>query len=592
MQAPSLHDLRATWRGPVLAAVPHMDASVAFCRNRDGRRIGYMTWGYGPVLVVPPGWISHLELQWEYLGMEPFYARLAESFRLICYDRRGCGLSERTRDDFTLEAEVADLEAVIDQVAPGDAVSLLGISQAGPICIAYAAAHPERVTRLVLFGAYHSGELVAREEVRASLVGLIRASWGLGSQALASLFVPGSEPAFREKLAHFQREAATRDMAAALLASVFRFDVTSVLASVHAPTLVVHRRGDRAIPSRLGVEVAAGIPNARLVQLEGEIHFPWLGDWETVAELIEDFGVGLARKRTRSAPRPTSTSDEPRPQYKLVHYRVETAPEQPTCRIALAQIGEQADLPVPGPSRAYRLPDERVEHVARKLDTFVARAADARADLVVFPEMSIDLNHEVLARRVQQLARDHHMILVLGGYHDEITRANICVVLGPDGVLWQQRKHIPALLRSRSEWVEEPIETTASPIYVVGSTHIGRIAVATCRDFLDLELRVAFKNSEPPVDVVINPAFTPVTVDFQAAHFEARRALYACTVFCNFAVFGGSCIASPEKSSGRIELAAGEERLEVADIPLFTLRVERNAWDAQAHRRFIQSTRH
>ncbi len=569
-----------------------MDASVAFCRNRDGRRIAYMTWGNGPVVVVPPGWASHLELQWHYLGMEPLFGRLAESVRLICYDRRGSGLSERTRDDFTLEAEVADLETVIDEVAPGNAVSLLGLSQAGPICIAYAAAHPERVTRLVLFGAYHTGELVAREEVRASLVALVRASWGLGAQALASLFVPGNDLAFRENLARFQREAATREMAAALLDSVFRFDVADLLEAVHAPTLVLHRRGDRAIPSRLGVELAARIPNARLVQLEGDIHFPWLGDWETVAELVEDFVLGLTHERRRSAAPPRPATDEPRSPYKLVHYRVGTAPEQPACRIALAQLGEQADLPIPGPSGAYRLPDDRVEHVARKLDAFVERASDARADLVVFPEMSIDLNHELLARRTQQLAHDHHMMLVLGGYHDEATRTNTCVVLGPDGVLWQQRKHIPALLRSGTEWVDEPIEMTSSPIYIVGGTRIGRIAVAICRDFLDLELRVAFKNSEPSIDVVINPAFTPVTADFQAAHFEARRALYACTVFCNFAVFGGSCIDSPEKSSPRSELAAGDERLEVADIPLFMMRSERSAWDARAHRRFIQSTRH
>src|SRR5262245_20933649 len=196
--APSVSEVRC------LQTFLTMEPRVAFCRNRDGRRIGYMMWGNGPVLVVPPGWTSHLELQWHYLGMEPFYARLAESFRLICYDRRGCGLSERTRDDFTLEAEVADLETVIDEAAPADAISLLGVAQAAPICIAYAAAHPERVTRLVLFGAYHIGELIAREEIRASLVGLVRASLGLGSHALASLFVPGNDPAFREKLARFQ----------------------------------------------------------------------------------------------------------------------------------------------------------------------------------------------------------------------------------------------------------------------------------------------------------------------------------------------------------------------------------------------------
>ena len=133
--------------------------------------------------------------------------------------------------------------------------------------------------------------------------------------------------------------------------------------------------------------------------------------------------------------------------------------------------------------------------------------------------------------------------------------------------------------------------TTGSPIYIVAATHVGRIAIAICRDFLDLELRVALKNSEPPVDLVLNPAFSQVTADFRAAHFEARRALYACTVFCNFAVFGGSRLESPEKAAPHLEIPAGEERLEVAELPLFEIRAEREAWDALSHRRFVQSTR-
>ena len=249
-------------------------------------------------------------------------------------------------------------------------------------------------------------------------------------------------------------------------------------------------------------------------------------------------------------------------------------------------------MPVLGPSGAYRLPRARVEHVARKLCAFVREAAVNGAELVVFPEMSIDLNHELLADRALALAREHRLILVLGGYHDETTRGNVCSVIGPEGMLWQQRKYIPALLRSGDVWTQEHLETTTAPLYVVGATHLGRIAITICRDFLDLELRVALKNSEPPVDLVLNPAFTPVTADFQAAHFEARRALYACTMFCNFGVFGGSRIESPDKRTRRIEMAAGEERLEVAEVPLFAMRAERSAWDAEARRRFIQSTRH
>jgi pimeloyl-ACP methyl ester carboxylesterase/predicted amidohydrolase len=567
-----------------------MEPRVAFCRNRAGQRIAYLTWGDGPVLVVPPGWVSHLELQWHYLGMDAFYGQLAQSFRLVFYDRRGCGLSERVREDFTLDAEVADLETVIDEVAPGEPVALLGVSQAGPICVAYAAAHPARVTRLVLFGAYPTGAAIAPPELRASLVALVHSSWGIGAHALASIFVPDGDPAFRKNLARFQREATSRDMAAALLESVYRFDVSTLLASVRTPTLVIHRRGDRAIASRFGAELAAGIAGARLVQLEGDIHFPWLGDWQPIAELIADFGGGRMAQRTPKAEAPASPVDDMHP-YRLVHYRVESEPERPSCRIAIAQIGEPEDRPVPGPNGVYRLPEARVDSAVDKLQRFVQRAAQARADLVVFPEMSIDLNHARLATAAQQLAHDQRMILVLGGYHDETTRTNVCTVLGPDGMLWRQRKHIPALLRSGTGWLEEPIETTASPIYVVATTHIGRIAIAICRDFLDLDLRVALRNSEPPVDLVLNPAYTPVTADFRAAHFEARRALYACTVFCNFAVFGGSCLESPEKAALDIEVPAGEERLEVAEIPVLAIRTEREAWDALAHRRFVQSTR-
>lgn len=576
--------------GRQLALSTRMERLVAFCRNRAGRRIGYMTWGDGPVLVVPPGWVSHLELQWLYLGMDAFFGRLAESFRLVFYDRRGCGLSERERDDFTLDAELADLDTIIDQVAPGEAVSLLGVSQAGPICIAYAAAHPARVTRLVLIGAYQTGAAVAPPELRASLVALVHASWGIGAHALASIFVPGDDPAFRKNLARFQREATTKEMAAALLDSVYRFDVAGLLSAVRAPTLVIHRRGDHAVPNKLAAELAAGIAGARLVQLEGDIHFPWLGDWQPIAALIEDFVGGRGPKRTQTAEPPTPSVDGAQP-YRLVHYRVESEPERASCRIAIAQIGEPADLPVPGPSGVFRLPEARVDAVADKLRRFVERAADARADLIVFPEMSVDLNHARLATLAQELAHDLRVIVVLGGYHDETTRTNVCTVVGPDGMQWRQRKHIPALLRSDAGWIEEPIETTASPIYIVASTHVGRIAIAICRDFLDLELRVALKNSEPTVDLVLNPAFSPVTADFRAAHFEARRALYACTAFCNFAVFGGSCLESPEKAAPQIDVPAGEERLELAELPVFSIRAERDAWDARAHRRFIQSTR-
>ncbi len=582
-----------------------MEPSIRFCRNRDGERIAYMTWGQGPVLVVPPGWVSHLELQWHYIGMRDFVERLAESLTLVFYDKRGCGLSERDRTDFSLAGELADVEVVVDEVTDGP-VSVFGDSLAGPVSIAYAAAHPDRTEHLVLFGAYHKGELLAPAQVRRSLVELVRASWGLGSRALASLFVPGTaDPTFMHDLARFQREAASPEMAARLLEAGYSYDVTADLGRVKAPTLVIHRRGDRAMVSRFGPEMASAIDRARLVMLEGDIHFPWLGDWEPIAQLIEDFvrpatGTGEPARRPRPAAAPASErgagaddgrSRSMRRPYELVHYRVGDAQERSHFRVGLAQIGEAAHSFVPAQSGLYRLPSALVDPVRDKVTRFVEQAAGTGVDLLLFPEMSIDLNHPALEALLLDLTAKNDMVLVAGGYHDERSRSNVCRVFGPEGELWQQRKHIPAFLRVDGQTVQEPIVTPKQPLFVVAGTHLGHVSVAICRDFLDLELRVDLRNSEPPVDLVLNPAFTPVTADFEAAHFEARRALFATTLFCNHAMFGNSRIFSPYKDTPAITVPPREERLAFVDVPLLSLRAERSAWDAQARARFIQSTR-
>ena len=567
---------------------------IAFCRSPLGGRVAYATWGQGPVLVVPPGWISHLELQWHYLGMHDLFARLAESFQLVFYDRRGVGLSERARDDYTLEGELADLEVVIDRVT-GDPVALFGSSHAGPFAIAYAAAHPERVRALVLFGTSARGSAIAAPEVQRSLDALVRSSWGLGARTLASIFVPTApDPTFFDHLVRFQREVTDRETAAQLLAMGFRLDVHDRLRDVQAPTLVIARGGDRAIAARLSVDLAAEIPDARLAMLEGDIHFPWLGDWSPIAELVEDFlGARRAVEAPRPPPGPTPAApgaESPRP-FRLMHYRVGQGAEESAFPIALAQIGTMEDLPQPTASGLHRLPAARVDAVRAKLAAFVEQAAARGARLVVFPEMSLDLGHASIEADVHALARAHQLMIVSGGHHDEATRTNVCSVIGPEGLLWRQRKHVPAVMRSGGVVIEEAIEVPLEPLFVVASTRIGRVAITVCRDFLDLDLRVALKNTEPPVDLVINPAFSAVTADFEIAHVEARRALYACTVFCNFAAFGGSIATSPEKSAPRITIPRGEERLELLEVPLFEMRAERRAWDARAHARFVQSTR-
>ena len=128
---------------------------------------------------------------------------------------------------------------------------------------------------------------------------------------------------------------------------------------------------------------------------------------------------------------------------------------------------------------------------------------------------------------------------------------------------------------------------------IVCNTEFGRVAIVICRDFLDMDLRVELKNFEPPVDIIINPAFTPVTADFKAAHFDARRSIYGYCFFANVAEYGESHIFTPEKDRTERVIPAKEEGLIYKDIDLFTLRSERKKWEKEQKKeiQFIQSTR-
>jgi DNA-binding CsgD family transcriptional regulator len=163
---------------------------------------------------------------------------------------------------------------------------LIGGSSGGCAAIVFAARFPERVERLLLYGAYADGPSITSADVRDSIVGTVRSHWGLGSRLLADIFLGDSSSAEQERLARYQRAAASSETATALLRRVYNNDVRSELERVRVPTLVVHRRGDRAIPYRLGRELAAGIPGASLMPLDGNAHFPWAGDRQSVARAL------------------------------------------------------------------------------------------------------------------------------------------------------------------------------------------------------------------------------------------------------------------------------------------------------------------
>jgi pimeloyl-ACP methyl ester carboxylesterase/DNA-binding CsgD family transcriptional regulator len=243
-----------------------------------GRRIAWARSGSGPPLVFSGWWGSHLELNWRDPRFRAYIDALARHRTVIRYDLPGTGLSVDGTDlGGDLDDEVAALAAVVKAAEAGP-VDLFAGSSGAPIGVAYAVAHPERVRRLSFYGGYVSGAAIADERSRQAIVNLVRDHWGLGSRALADLFIPSATAQEREAFVEFQRQAASADRVAASLEAVYRFEVTDRLGQVPPGAVVLHRRRDRAIPFECGRELAAGLPDATFVALEGDDHFPWFGD--------------------------------------------------------------------------------------------------------------------------------------------------------------------------------------------------------------------------------------------------------------------------------------------------------------------------
>lgn len=268
-----------------------------------GRRVAYTVTGDGPPLVAPAWWVSHLELDWRDPAFRGFWEAVGDGYTLVRYDRLGVGMSDReVRDeDLTLECEVALLQAVLDKLNLTQVV-LAGGSSGGCPAVAFAARFPDRVSRLLLYGAYADGSSLAAPPVREAIVATLRSHWGLGSRVLADLFLGESSSAEQERLARHQRAAASPQVAAAMLELLYRTDVQAEAARVRAPTLVVHRRGDRAVPFQVGRELAAAIPGAMLIPLDGSAHFPWAGDMPSVARALRSVLAPTAPARAGAEP--------------------------------------------------------------------------------------------------------------------------------------------------------------------------------------------------------------------------------------------------------------------------------------------------
>jgi pimeloyl-ACP methyl ester carboxylesterase/DNA-binding CsgD family transcriptional regulator len=264
-----------------------MDQRIGFCPV-DGGRIAYAVTGEGPPLVLPAWWVSHLEVDWQSPGFRAFIEALSAEHTVVRYDRLGTGLSDRDRptDQLTLEHEIGTLEALVEELGV-DSPALLAVSCGGCIATGYAVRHP--VSALVFADSYADGTRVAPAEVERLMIAAVRTHWGVGARMLTDVFLPGAPEEERREFERFQRAAATPDMAAELLEMVYATDVRDLVPKLGAPALVIHRRGDRAVPFELGRELASLLPGARFVPLEGRAHVPWSGQSGVVVELILRF---------------------------------------------------------------------------------------------------------------------------------------------------------------------------------------------------------------------------------------------------------------------------------------------------------------
>ncbi len=256
--------------------------------------IAYQVIGDGPLdLVMIPGFVSNVELTWEDPAEARFVRRLGSFSRLIRFDKRGTGLSDRVPVDQlpSLEERMDDVRAVMD-AARSERASIFGLSEGGPMSILFAATYPERVERLVLYGSYAKRH-TAEADDGAAFVKLIESSWGTGAVLAGRSGAAGDDPSVRKQLARHERQCATPGAAAALVRMSAQIDVTQVLNVLSVPTLVLHRTADPNLHVNGSRELAAGIRDARYLEIDGDEHIPWVGDSDTVLDEIEEFLTGL-----------------------------------------------------------------------------------------------------------------------------------------------------------------------------------------------------------------------------------------------------------------------------------------------------------
>jgi pimeloyl-ACP methyl ester carboxylesterase/tRNA A-37 threonylcarbamoyl transferase component Bud32 len=310
-----------------------MEQQIKFCTTDDGVRIAYATVGTGPPLVKAANWLSHLEYDWDSPIWRHLLAEAARDHTFIRYDERGNGLSDWNVANLSFEAFVEDLESVVE-AAGVDRFPLLGISQGGAVAIAYAVRYPEKVSHLILYGAYARGwaKRASPEEIeqRQAQLTLVRLGWGKDNPAFrqlwTTLYAPDATPAQAQSFNDLQRVSTSPENAVKLLNEMGNIDVEHLLPQVTVPTLVLHCKDESGVPFEQGRLLASKIPGARFVPLEGRNHLLLEGapSWgKFVKEVRQFLGMPVApdAKKTGDEASETKAADgefQPPKRYSVI----------------------------------------------------------------------------------------------------------------------------------------------------------------------------------------------------------------------------------------------------------------------------------
>ena len=272
----------------------NVNQEVRFCRADDGVRLAWARHGSGPPLLIVSCWLSHLQHDWQSPVWRHFLDDLGDIATVVRYDERGFGLSDWAVEDFSLERRLADLETLVEATGLSR-FAVLGMSGGAPVALAYAHAHPERVTRMVLYGAMAAGGLTQGDsEEEAAFLAMIRAGWArpdpLFRRVFTNAFIPDASEQQMEWMDELQRTSTNTDNAVCSRIARHRTDVSHLLPGITAPTLVLHADGDR-VAAEWGPRLAADIPDARLVLLSSRNHV-LLSDepaWAVFRKEVADF---------------------------------------------------------------------------------------------------------------------------------------------------------------------------------------------------------------------------------------------------------------------------------------------------------------